>query len=42
MLCSEKDNQYLLHSFIIIADVTFNQVYLKSEVFNNVKKENQC
>lgn len=35
-LCSGKDNQYLLHSFKAFADITFNQVYLKSELSNNV------
>lgn len=41
-LCSGKDNQYLLHSLMAVADVTFNQVHLKSKVSNNVQRENQC
>lgn len=38
----EKDNQYLLHSLMTVAYVPFNHVYLRSEVSNNVGRENQC
>lgn len=44
-LCSGKDNQYLLHSLMAVADVTFNQVYLKRKYLTMFKEEisvNDC